>query len=300
MTLSTYYKPEVYEGDGLTTQFSYRFNPISSEYLKVSLEIDGNWVEQLSGWKATYSANGGIVTFLLAPTVRVSIERVVPQEQPVSYKTSSGFDAKVIENSFDRLTGLVQQAQEAVSRSVKIGIGAGEDPDKLVDDIYRADAVSQQAIAASETAIEKANEAERIAREINPQQIMLDVYKAIYPVGSLYATTSSTCPIQDLIPNSVWTLVGQNRALWGGNGNNANTTIEAGLPNITGDFTANSQSGQASGAFRITRTTSNGRDSDYNSHRYIEFNASYSSPIYGNSTTVQPPAYVINIFRRIQ
>lgn len=179
MTLNTEYKPSIHEGNGVVKQFSYDFNPINKQYLKVSLEINGVWVEQLTGWNATVSDYGGIVTFSLAPSVRVAIERSIPEEQPTSFITSQGFDAKVVETSLDKLTGMVQKVSEAVDRSVKIGIGSGENPDKLIEDIYRADAVSKLAIEASEVAAEKAREAgekaqeaEEIARSVDPQGII--------------------------------------------------------------------------------------------------------------------------------
>lgn len=137
MTLNTTYSPAVADGNGVTTNFSYSFDPISISYLKVSLEINGVWVQQLSGWTATTSPNGGIVTFATAPTTRVAIERDVPEEQPTSYETSSGFQAKVIENSFDMLTGMVQELKEASERSVKVDVGSSTDPDAVVRQVDR-------------------------------------------------------------------------------------------------------------------------------------------------------------------
>lgn len=122
----------------------------------------------------------------------------------------------------------------------------------------------------------------------------------LYPVGSLYIGTQSICPLETLIPNSTWELVAQDRALWGGTGSNANTTIEAGLPNITGTFYVDVYGGSGpTGAFE--------RDSNYNVPNHqnwaaegwrMTFDASRSSSIYGSSTTVQPSAYVVNIWRR--
>ena len=137
MTLNTTYSPAVADGNGVTKQFSYSFNPISINYLKVSLEISGQWVQQLSGWTATVSENGGIVTFDVAPTTRVAIERDVPEEQPTSYETSSGFQAKVIEHSFDMLTGMVQELKEKSDRSVSVEVGSPISPEQVVQQIER-------------------------------------------------------------------------------------------------------------------------------------------------------------------
>lgn len=137
MTLNTTYSPAVAEGNGVTTDFSYSFNPLSPSYLKVSLEVSGKWVEQLSGWTATTSTSGGIVTFGVAPTSRVLIERVVPEEQPTPYTTSAGFQAKVVEHSLDLLTGMVQQVQEQANRAVAVGIGSDINPAEVIGEVQR-------------------------------------------------------------------------------------------------------------------------------------------------------------------
>ena len=127
----------------------------------------------------------------------------------------------------------------------------------------------------------------------------------IYPVGSIYIGTQSVCPLAALISGSTWELVAKDRALWGGNGSNANTTIAAGLPNITSgkwfgvyanydstESTANSAVRRAGDYQNNGSTGSGDKRSDYN------LNASRSSSIYGQSSTVQPPAYRVNVWRR--
>ena len=47
----------------------------------------------------------------------------------------------------------------------------------------------------------------------------------LYPVGSIYIGTQTTCPLASLMTGSVWDIVATDKALWGGNGSNANTTI---------------------------------------------------------------------------
>lgn len=139
----------------------------------------------------------------------------------------------------------------------------------------------------------------------NPSQnLILEMIKSIYPVGSLYMGTQATCPMATIIPNSTWELVSSGKALWTGDGSNANTTIEAGLPNITGTTYAmsdrNSQPSD-SGAFTSVQTAvSAGYEGGHNNgdQRVSTFDASRSSSIYGKSSTVQPPAYVVNVWRR--
>lgn len=130
--------------------------------------------------------------------------------------------------------------------------------------------------------------------------------EAIYPVGSIYIGTQATCPLATLISGSTWELVAQNRALWGGDGTNANTTIAAGLPNITGSLTGAGYRTSGNVSYDGVFSTSVISDESYSGYSSfsgkiispLKFNASNSNSIYGNSTTVQPPAYVVNIWRR--
>jgi hypothetical protein len=128
----------------------------------------------------------------------------------------------------------------------------------------------------------------------------------LYPVGSVYIGTQTSCPLATLISDSTWELVSSGNALWTGTGSNGNTTIEAGLPNITGQFGIgraenNVQVRDTSGSFSVsgTGTSATGSDS-YGADvtDIVKFNASSSNSIYGKSSTVQPPAYVVNVWRR--
>ena len=127
---------------------------------------------------------------------------------------------------------------------------------------------------------------------------MDNLLSTLYPVGSIYIGTQNSCPLVTLIADSKWEIVGTNRALWGGNGSNANSNIEAGLPNITGSFSTASDKNLGTGAFSWTdnkyATNGGGKGGQYG----INFNASRSSSIYGKSSTVQPPAYIVNVRKR--
>lgn len=64
--------------------------------------------------------------------------------------------------------------------------------------------------------------------------------------------------------------------------------VEAGLPNITGTFTDTDNLGSATGAFNYTSKSGRGHWNSDDGQHTIDFDASRSNPIYGNSTTVQP------------
>lgn len=131
---------------------------------------------------------------------------------------------------------------------------------------------------------------------------LLAMLNSLYPVGSVYIGTQTTCPLATLISDSSWELVESGRALWTGNGSNGNSKIAAGLPNITGRLMTNSQWGdECSGAFVSYTGSSRNYRSNNASGTGVgwDLDASRSSQIYGNSNTVQPPAYVVNVWRRV-
>lgn len=76
------------------------------------------------------------------------------------------------------------------------------------------------------------------------------------------------------------------------------TTVEAGLPNITGGFNKTKWD-SANGAFYFVGSGgTNSNAASGGSGSYVGFDASRSNSIYGKSTTVQPPAYLVNIWKR--
>lgn len=93
----------------------------------------------------------------------------------------------------------------------------------------------------------------------------------------------------------------------------AGTTVQAGLPNITGSFTVVGDSSESSwisnthgqGAFYdkvVNSTRQYYAHCVYtdNSGTYSQsFDASRSNPIYGRSDTVQPPARIVNVWKRV-
>lgn len=126
--------------------------------------------------------------------------------------------------------------------------------------------------------------------------------EAIYPVGSIYIGTQSTCPLATLISGSTWVKVSEGRVLQGSDsGHIAGSTIAAGLPNITGSVSSKyyiTDDGTTSGVFKSISGTGNYGTTQSNVGYGFTLDASRSSSIYGNSNTVQPPAYVVNIWER--
>lgn len=129
------------------------------------------------------------------------------------------------------------------------------------------------------------------------------IFDLIYPVGAVFATTGNA-PAR-----GTWEEIAQGRTLQGADSSHSvGTTIEAGLPELYGSTNAlafqgvTQQAGVQIGdgvfksiqAYGASIVTTGGANSTL-----LKFRASDANPIYGNSSTVQPPAYVVHFYRRI-
>lgn len=142
--------------------------------------------------------------------------------------------------------------------------------------------------------------------------VMLTLF---YPVGTVYisADKSKTKADFPFMAYGIWEELPANLCLQTGSASEAGTQRSAGLPNIKG--TANIRSGGniennilanlENGAITCTNqdssftwynhlVTENGQ----NKLDTLSFNASNSNPIYGKSSTVQPPAYMVRAWVR--
>ena len=131
----------------------------------------------------------------------------------------------------------------------------------------------------------------------------------IYPVGAVYISVNNTNPSS--LFGGTWESIGAGRVLQGADSSHkGGTTINAGLPNITGTFriyTAdkNNEVPQNTGTGAFTKTTDTTVSGEsYKLQRHcpkFSFNANDGATtkgIYGNSTTVQPPAYCVYMWKR--
>lgn len=133
-------------------------------------------------------------------------------------------------------------------------------------------------------------EVDALLKQINP-----------FHVGSIYQSTDPTSPAA--LFGGSWEEIASERVLMGASSAHAaGTTVEAGLPNITGSFVANvrSRSHNVSGAFTAKDlSTSTGADNSDAQVYKFSLAASNSNAIYGASSTVQPAAYYVHIWRRV-
>lgn len=132
------------------------------------------------------------------------------------------------------------------------------------------------------------------------QQVLAAVVERDHPVGSLYISENPTSPAE--LYGGTWERI-EDCTIWGASDTHpAGTTIEAGLPNITGKasglYGEISMAGE-SGAFLSYSDRTKATDMQWNTGEQLKFDASASNSIYGASNTVQPPAYCTYIWRRV-
>lgn len=137
----------------------------------------------------------------------------------------------------------------------------------------------------------------------------------LYPIGSIYLSVNNTNPSEYF--GGTWTQVSQGRCLFGagtlsGNTYTAGTTVNAGLPNIDAkvglfysDYNLNNNDYQSfvTNPFYYNESESHGTGTNMSSgtadtQRLIRMNLSRANSIYGNSSTVQPNAFVVYMWQR--
>ena len=172
-----------------------------------------------------------------------------------------------------------------------VGIG----PNNIADNLTTQDATKALSANMGKVLNDKVEEA---ITELS------EVLDKVYPVGAIYISINNTSPAS--LFGGSWTQLDAGYALWTAT-SDAGNTIAAGLPNITGS--AGAQTGNESfsfadwtGAFSSDYSRSYAGvvsvSSGYSRWGGFNFNASRSSSIYGNSSTVQPPAYKVYVWRR--
>lgn len=126
---------------------------------------------------------------------------------------------------------------------------------------------------------------------------------ALYPVGSVIISETER-DLDSEIVGSHWVLEEEGRFIEATTVlTDVGTTVEDGLPNITGDFGSRGFTDDDffyTGAFGLkNRTSRTSQSYGTNQTKGFDFDASRCSNIYGNSDKVQPKARKYLIYRRI-
>jgi len=151
-----------FTGNGVTVSFPFAFKVFAAaDVLVVRGEIATSAeVELTLGTHYTVTLNsnqdsspGGTVNWIgtpLSSAFTLTLGSKVASTQPANFTNLGRFYPRVLNDALDRLTIVVQQLAEEVSRSVKVGFSGLVSPDELVDTITTA--ASTAATAAGEAA----------------------------------------------------------------------------------------------------------------------------------------------------
>lgn len=142
------------------------------------------------------------------------------------------------------------------------------------------------------------------------KKVVLDTY---FPVGKIYITVGNENPNNTI--GGIWQKIATGRVLMGASSDNQlGTTVDSGLPNITGRVIPrwSDSTGQgiiiSDGGQGALYTSWSGIQNFFTNQNElggtradtINFDASRANSIYGRSSIVQPPAYYCYMWRRIK
>lgn len=151
MTVSNTVVKNVYLGNGSTTVWPYTFalNTEDGQYVQVII-TDEAGVETDVTQFATIDTNIRTVTYPNAGTPlpagrKIVLKRIIPYTQELNLESQGPFFAEDIEAELDRIVMMIQQADEALNRSVKLDISSTMTPEEFIADIKNAHAESVQA-----------------------------------------------------------------------------------------------------------------------------------------------------------
>ena len=164
----------------------------------------------------------------------------------------------------------------------------------------------QGKLAVCTTTTEELNYVHGVTSAIQTQ--LNNMWKKIYPVGSIYTTTDKSFNPGTSF-GGTWEHIGVDRVLWGVATNvDGGSTLSEQLPDIRGHIDwkdggqAKTEISNGSGAFSLTNKnlgaaypTGTGSSS---SARGFDFRASYYKDVYKLNASVRPNAYTVHFWRR--
>lgn len=151
---------------------------------------------------------------------------------------------------------------------------------------------------------------EKLVADLTAESIL----SMVYPVGSVYISVNDVSPAAFL--GGTWEKISQGRVLQGAaNGQAAGTAVEAGLPaaympygafesiGLVNDDWTNKYTGGCFGVgirngFAYGSDGGHGSDWRLGSYAYSFNDRTITGDCYGKSNTVQPPALLVNIWKR--
>jgi hypothetical protein len=141
MTLSTTQTKVSYIPDGTQSVFAVPFPFFSKDDLRCKTvdSLGKEWDIADFSVEGAGSEAGARVRFFHPPAKGriLVIHRDTRRTQESDYPEGGKFPAVVVEQDFDRLTGMIQEIDEGLGRAVKAPITSGKSPEELLDELLR-------------------------------------------------------------------------------------------------------------------------------------------------------------------
>ena len=209
-----------------------------------------------------------------------------------------------IKSKMEQLSTMLQQA---VSSLNEVKTQQSQIKTDMVDAKAAKTEATTQANKSKEYATEALNSANAAKQSAKKAKIFEpnELFNALYPIGIIITTATDNTPKPgEEYGLAQWEEIGRDRVLQGCS-TGAGSTIEAGLPNITGAISGNAlpnyeESSEKGALYRINIGGEFGNTLKSGFNRFgIGLDASKSNSIYGKSSTVQPPALTVHFWKRI-
>lgn len=119
-----------YVCDGVQTDFPFAFRALEASHIAVYIGDE----QVTTGFTVELAETGGTVRFTIAPGSgkSLAILRATPFDQQTDIQDNQAFLPEIVETALDKLTMLVQQLKEELSRCVKIAVASGEKPESVI------------------------------------------------------------------------------------------------------------------------------------------------------------------------
>ena len=172
MTVSTQLTKRIYQGNGVTTAWEVDFPLLSAADLSVYVTSPHGVEEKVTQGYAldmlthtlTYpTAESGLAP--LSDGTTLTLVRNTPLTQEIDLLRQGELDAEVLEQGYDKLTLLVQELSEKLSRSIKYPVSMPESSDEANSFLTKILSARRDALSASTKAAASAQVAQTSAAE---------------------------------------------------------------------------------------------------------------------------------------
>lgn len=172
MTVSTQLTKRIYQGNGVTTAWEVDFPLLSAADLSVYVTSPHGVEEKVTQGYAldmlTHTLTYPTAESCLAPLsdgTTLTLVRNTPLTQEIDLLRQGELDAEVLEQGYDKLTLLVQELSEKLSRSIKYPVSMPESSDEANAFLTKILSARRDALSASTKAAASAQVAQTSAAE---------------------------------------------------------------------------------------------------------------------------------------